>query len=111
MLLPSATLTPIEQRRCIPLLVLYHLQNYLLKHTKADVALVPPPIITELSTKPELLDCVCSSLDMLVYAGGDGPAVVGIPVAKRARLLNVYGSSEEGNLLAIRPEGPFPVDD
>ncbi|RFU34116.1 hypothetical protein B7463_g2194, partial [Scytalidium lignicola] len=82
-----------------------------LKHTKVDAALLAPSLIGELGSDPEILDFVCSSLDTVLYGGGDVPATLGNPVAKRVRLLNEYGSSEQGSIPEIRTSGPFPYDD
>ena len=82
-----------------------------LKRTKADVALVSPPLVAEISKDPSLLDFMSSNLDTLLYAGGDLPEAFGTPVTARMKLLNVYGSSELGNLPAIRQEGTWPKDD
>ena len=82
-----------------------------LRHTKADVALVSPPIAAEISKSPSMLDFIVDNLDTLLYAGGDVPQTFGTPITSRMKFLNVYGSSELANIPALRPEGTWPKDD
>lgn len=82
-----------------------------LKHTTADVALVPPTIIADIGKDKATLDFVAEKLETLLYAGGDVPQVLGHPVASRMQLVNIYGASEMGVPPSIRPEGVWPHED
>lgn len=82
-----------------------------LKHTTADVALVPPTIIADIGKDKATLDFVAEKLETLLYAGGDVPQVFGHPVASKMQLVNIYGVSEMGVPPSIRPEGVWPHED
>ena len=79
-----------------------------LKHTTADVALVPPTIVADVGKSGAMLDFVADRLETLLYAGGDVPQAFGDPVASRMQLVNIYGASEMGVPPAIRPQGTWP---
>ena len=79
-----------------------------LKHTTADVALVPPTVVADIGKSGAMLDFVAERLETLLYAGGDVPQAFGDPVASRMQLVNIYGASEMGVPPAIRPSGTWP---
>ena len=76
-----------------------------LKHTTADVALVPPTIVADVGKSGAMLDFVAKRLETLLYVGGDVPQAFGDPVASRMQLVAIYGASEMGVPPAIRPSG------
>lgn len=82
-----------------------------LKHTKADALAIPPPVIVDLARQPEMTDFVASSIDTLIYGGGDLPEAIGASLTKKLRLMSVYGASEIGLPAAIRISGKFPSED
>lgn len=82
-----------------------------LKHTTADVAVVPPTIIAEIGKDSAMLDSVAERLEIILYAGGDVPQAFDHPVACRMQLVNIYGASEMGAPPSIRPEGAWPHED
>lgn len=82
-----------------------------LKHTTADVAVVPPTIVAEIGKDSAMLDFVAERLETPLYAGGDVPQAFGHPVACRMQLVNIYGASEMGAPPSIRPEGAWPRED
>ena len=82
-----------------------------LKHTTADVALVPPTIVADVGKDSAMLEFVAQRLDTLLFAGGDVPQAFGHPVASRMQLVNIYGASEMGVPPAIRPEGAWSRED
>lgn len=67
-----------------------------LKKTPADIAIIVPSIVQELSQSPELLDYCAKNLEMIMYCGGDLPQSVGDLVALKIRLVNQFGASELG---------------
>lgn len=73
-----------------------------LKQTPADVALVGPSIVQELSQSPDLLDYCARNLEMIVYCGGDLPQSVGDIVASKITLLSQFGATELGLIASIR---------
>ncbi|KAI8950517.1 hypothetical protein F4801DRAFT_343559 [Xylaria longipes] len=67
-----------------------------LMQTPADVAVMVPSIIAELSQSPELLDYCAKNLQLILYIGGDLPQAVGDHVASKIRLRCWWGASEVG---------------
>ncbi|KAI0904542.1 acetyl-CoA synthetase-like protein [Ustulina deusta] len=67
-----------------------------LKQTPADVAVMVPSIVAELSQSPELLDYCAKNLELILYIGGDLPQAVGDRVASKVRLRCWWGASEVG---------------
>ncbi|OJJ48921.1 hypothetical protein ASPZODRAFT_1354781 [Penicilliopsis zonata CBS 506.65] len=82
-----------------------------LKHIKADLAFVPPTVVAELGRDATMLEFVCSNLKTLATGGGDVPTALGDPVAKRMRLMMVYGSSEMGIIPLIRRDATTLSED
>ena len=82
-----------------------------LKHTTADVAVVPPTIIAEIGKDSVMLDSVAERPETILYAGGDVPQAFDHPVACRMQLVNIFGASEMGAPPSIRPEGAWPHED
>lgn len=78
------------------------------KKTPADVAIVVPSIIQELSQSPDLLDYCARNLEFIIYCGGDLPQAVGDTIASKIRLLNQFGATELGltaNILSLDDRG------
>jgi thioester reductase-like protein len=67
-----------------------------LKMTSAEIALVVPSIVTDLSQKPQLLDYCSKHLELMLYLGGDLPQAIGDKVAAKLHLRCNYGASEFG---------------
>ncbi|KAI1154293.1 acetyl-CoA synthetase-like protein [Nemania diffusa] len=67
-----------------------------LKHTPADVAVMVPSIVAELSQSPELLDYCAKHLELILYIGGDLPQAVGDTIAAKMPLRCWWGASEVG---------------
>ncbi|KAH8156102.1 hypothetical protein CIB48_g12145 [Xylaria polymorpha] len=67
-----------------------------LKQTPADVVVMVPSIVAELSQSPELLDYCSNNLQLILYIGGDLPEAVGDRVASKIRLRCWWGASEVG---------------
>ncbi|KAJ8129698.1 hypothetical protein O1611_g3931 [Lasiodiplodia mahajangana] len=67
-----------------------------LKQTPADIAVMVPSVVAELSQNPELLDFCSHNLLLILYIGGDLPQAVGDRVASRIRLRCWWGASEVG---------------
>ena len=67
-----------------------------LKHTTADVAIVPPMILAEIGKDSAALDFAADRLEILFFAGGDVPQALGNAVTSRMQLVNIYGASEMG---------------
>ncbi|KAH8657579.1 putative linear gramicidin synthase subunit D [Tricladium varicosporioides] len=82
-----------------------------LKHTKADVLAIPPPVVVDLARQPEIVEFVASSIDTLVYGGGDLPEAIGASLIEKLRLMSVYGATEFGLPAAIRTSGKYPSQD
>jgi len=82
-----------------------------LKHTKADVLAIPPPLVIDLVKQPEMVEFVASSVDTLIYGGGDLPEAIGSSLTEKLKLVSVYGASEIGLPPAVRLSGTFPSED
>jgi thioester reductase-like protein/aryl carrier-like protein len=67
-----------------------------LEHTPADIALLVPSVVAELSQNPTLLDYCAKHLELIVYIGGDLPQQVGDIVAAKIPLRCQWGASEVG---------------
>ncbi|GAP88342.1 putative NRPS-like enzyme [Rosellinia necatrix] len=67
-----------------------------LKQTPADIAVMVPSIVAELSQDPELLDFCADNLQLILYIGGDLPQTVGDRVASKIQLRCWWGASEVG---------------
>ncbi|KAI1347975.1 acetyl-CoA synthetase-like protein [Xylaria sp. FL0043] len=67
-----------------------------LKQTPADVAVMVPSIVAQLSECPELLDYCAKNLQLILYIGGDLPQPVGDRVASKIRLRCWWRASEVG---------------
>ncbi|KAI0450477.1 hypothetical protein F5B21DRAFT_528887 [Xylaria acuta] len=67
-----------------------------LMQTPADVAVIVPSIVSELSQSPELLDYCAKNLQLILYIGGDLPRSVGDHVASKIRLRCWWEASEVG---------------
>ena len=80
-----------------------------LEHTSADIALLVPSIVQELSANPRLLDYCARNLETIVYCGGDLPQLIGDAVSSKIRLLNQFGATELGlipNILSLQNRSP-----
>jgi acyl-coenzyme A synthetase/AMP-(fatty) acid ligase len=82
-----------------------------LKHTKADVLAIPPPVVVDLVRQPDLAEYVSKNIDTLVYGGGDLSEAIGSVLTNKLKLVSVYGASEIGLPPAIRRSGTFPSED
>ncbi|KAI9657047.1 MAG: putative NRPS-like protein biosynthetic cluster [Bathelium mastoideum] len=75
-----------------------------LRQTPADVAVLVPSIVTELSQDHVLLDFCSRNLERCLYAGGDLPQAIGDKVASKLPLVCQYGASEIGITPQLIPE-------
>ncbi|KAK5635634.1 hypothetical protein RRF57_011346 [Xylaria bambusicola] len=67
-----------------------------LKQTPADVVIMVPSVVAELSESPELLEYCAKNIQLILYIGGDLPQAVGDRVASKVRLRCWWGASEIG---------------
>ncbi|TVY81492.1 Non-canonical non-ribosomal peptide synthetase FUB8 [Lachnellula suecica] len=67
-----------------------------LKHTKAEVLTIPPPIVVDLVQRPDFAEFVASSVETLIYGGGDLPEAIGAFFTNKLQLMSFYGASEFG---------------
>ena len=74
-----------------------------LKQAPADVAVIVPSIVHELSQSPELLDYCAKNLEAIFYCGGDLPKSTGDIIASKIKLYNQFGASEIGLTAQIWP--------
>ncbi|KAI0172477.1 putative NRPS-like enzyme [Hypoxylon sp. FL1284] len=81
-----------------------------LKQTPADVALLVPSVVAELSQDPALLEYCASHLELIMYIGGDLPQAVGDRVAAKVPLRCQWGASEVGIPQQLIPTGLGPLD-
>ncbi|KAI1826125.1 putative NRPS-like enzyme [Xylaria intraflava] len=65
-----------------------------LKKTPADMAIMVPSVVAELSQNPKLLDYCARHLQLITYIGGDLPQAVGDRVAAKVPLRCWWGASE-----------------
>ena len=79
-----------------------------LRHTTADLILVPPTILEELYHNRTMLDEVCSRVRYLAYAGGALPKHIGEELSARTKVVSMYGTSELGETPLILPEQEWP---
>ena len=82
-----------------------------LKKSPADVALIVPSIVQELSQSPHLLEYCAENLKLIMYCGGDLPQAIGDTIADKIRLVNQFGASEMGmSALLQSTQGRDPHD-
>ncbi|KAI0517475.1 putative NRPS-like enzyme [Xylaria bambusicola] len=67
-----------------------------LKQTPADVVIMVPSVVAELSESPDLLEYCAKNIQLILYIGGDLPQAVGDRVASKVRLRCWWGASEIG---------------
>ena len=67
-----------------------------LSKTSANVALIVPSIVQDLTHDPALLDYCAQHLDAVFYCGGDLPQAIGDIVAAKIKLFNQFGATELG---------------
>ena len=73
-----------------------------LRHTRADIALLVPPMVEEACKDPELLDFLTANLDSVAYGGGDIPQAYGDAVFSRAKnFFSLIGTTEAGLFPAL----------
>ncbi|CAG8951144.1 hypothetical protein HYFRA_00006542 [Hymenoscyphus fraxineus] len=82
-----------------------------LKHTKADVLAIPPPVVVDLARQPDLVEETSSKIDTIIFGGGDVPEAIGSALKDKFKMVSVLGATEIGLAAAIRPAGKFPSDD
>ena len=82
----------------------------ILKQVDADVAIVTPLVAQQIATDPVKLDFVFGKLDHLGFAGGNLSKPTGDTLARRGDLFPVFGSTENGTSLTVRPLGAPAVD-
>jgi thioester reductase-like protein len=76
-----------------------------LKKAPAEVAFLVPSIAADLSQNPELLEYCSQNLEVILYAGGDLPQVVGDKIAAKVPIRCHFGASEIGLICQlIAPE-------
>lgn len=75
-----------------------------LKQTPADVAILVPSVVAELSQNPELLEYCASHLELIIYIGGDLPQAIGDRIAAKVPLRCQWGASEVGIPQQLIPE-------
>ncbi|KAL9094874.1 MAG: hypothetical protein Q9165_002823 [Trypethelium subeluteriae] len=81
-----------------------------LHQTAADVALLIPSIIIEMSQSDALIDYCSRTLECCLYGGGDLPQAVGNKVASKLPIVCQYGASELGLTPMLLPETMDPYD-
>ncbi|KAI1763791.1 putative NRPS-like enzyme [Hypoxylon sp. FL1150] len=81
-----------------------------LKLTPADVAILVPSVVAELSQNPDLLEYCASHLELIIYIGGDLPQAIGDRVAARVPLRCQWGASEVGIPQQLIPAGLGRLD-
>lgn len=67
-----------------------------LEQTPADIAVLVPSVVAELSQDPELLSRCARYLQLILYIGGDLPQGIGDRVAAKIPLRCWWGASECG---------------
>ncbi|KAI5925742.1 putative NRPS-like enzyme [Camillea tinctor] len=81
-----------------------------LKQTPAEIAILVPSVVAELSQDPELLEYCAEHLEMIMYIGGDLPQAIGDKVAEKVRLRCLWGASEVGIPQQLLPTELSPMD-
>lgn len=81
-----------------------------LEQTPADIAVLVPSVVAELSQDPELLSRCASFLKLILYIGGDLPQGIGDRVAAQIPLRCWWGASECGIPHQIIPPSLGPND-
>ncbi|CAG8974364.1 hypothetical protein HYALB_00011296, partial [Hymenoscyphus albidus] len=82
-----------------------------LKHTKADVLAIPPPVVVDLARQPDFVEEISSKIDTIIFGGGDVSEAIGSALKDKFKMVSVLGATEIGLAAAIRPAGKFPSDD
>ena len=80
------------------------------KQVDADVAIVTPLVAQRIATDPVKLDFIFGKLDHLGFAGGNLSKSTGDTLARRGDLFPVYGSTENGTSLTVRPLAAPAID-
>ena len=81
-----------------------------LEQTPADIAVLVPSVVAELSQDPELLSRCARYLQLILYIGGDLPQSIGDRVASRIPLRCWWGASECGIPHQLIPPSLGPND-
>ena len=82
----------------------------ILKQLDADVAVIYPYIAQQIATDPVKLDFISRKLNALGFAGGNISQTTGDTLARQVDLFNIYGSTENGLSLTLRPLGASAVN-
>ena len=82
----------------------------ILKQVDADIAIVTPLIAQQIATDPVKLDLIFGKLAHLGFAGGNLSKSTGDTLARRGDLFPVYGLTENGTSLTVRPPVTPAVD-
>lgn len=83
----------------------------ILKHTAVDGICVPPIIVHQIATNPELLKLLSEKLDVIFFGGGDLPQTIGDIVSPKFKFWTSNGSTETAPYPLIRACGEWPVED
>lgn len=81
-----------------------------LEQTPADIAVLVPSVVAELSQSPELLSRCARYLQLILYIGGDLPQGIGDRVAAQIPLRCWWGASECGIPHQLTPPSLGPND-
>ncbi|KAL2282818.1 hypothetical protein FJTKL_10424 [Diaporthe vaccinii] len=81
-----------------------------LEQTPADIAVLVPSVVAELSQDPELLSLCAKYLQLILYIGGDLPQGIGDRVAAQIPLRCWWGASECGIPHQLIPPSLGPND-
>ncbi|KAI0428588.1 acetyl-CoA synthetase-like protein [Xylaria sp. FL1042] len=81
-----------------------------LKQTPAEIALLVPSVVAELSQDPDLLEECAQYLELILYIGGDLPQAIGDKVASKIPLRCQWGASEVGIPQQLMPSALGPLD-
>ncbi|KAF2190026.1 acetyl-CoA synthetase-like protein [Zopfia rhizophila CBS 207.26] len=82
-----------------------------LRSTTADVVCMIPPWLEQIAADPALLDELASSVDRIMWAGGDVSAEAGDSASKKLKLFTALGATEMGLWPLIHEAGPWKSED
>ncbi|KAF2198724.1 acetyl-CoA synthetase-like protein [Delitschia confertaspora ATCC 74209] len=72
-----------------------------LEKAPAETAFLVPSVVSELCQNPGLLEYCSQNLELILYAGGDLPQLVGDKIAAKVHFRCQYGASEVGLLCQL----------
>lgn len=78
-----------------------------LSRTRCDVLVTPPHIFTQLAADADLLEWVSARVQTLVFGSGPVPQEAGDAAIGKVKLLNMYGSTENGIFATMQASGPW----